>query len=123
MDKPTILFIDDELSVLLHLKHELGREPYQVLTAQSFEEGLRLLEVHSIQLVFVDYYMPDMNGIEFLNTVKERYPAIIRCMLSGVFQEDFTEEEIKQIGIHYFFKEILMLEELDATVRKELGFN
>jgi len=120
MEQKTILCVDDEPLILETLKLALLKKGFRVLTAQSGEEGLRLLEIHSVEMVISDYRMPGMNGMEFLFKVQGRYPEKILCILTGVFQEDFSEEEIKQMGIHHFFKKPFDLDQL-AVIQKELG--
>jgi len=119
MKKQTILFVDDKEYILETLKNTFEEEPYQLLTAKGGEEGFRLLGEHSVQMVFSDYTMPGMDGVEFLRQVKERYPATIRCLFSGVIQEEDVIPE--QIGIHYFLKKPFDSDQIKAVIHKGLG--
>ncbi|HEX9802163.1 MAG TPA: ATPase, T2SS/T4P/T4SS family [Gammaproteobacteria bacterium] len=79
-----LLLVDDEPNVLRALKRVFQRENYQVLTAQSADEALRLLaQGEEVQVVISDYLMPGMNGADFLKKVKQLYPETIRIMLTG----------------------------------------
>jgi len=81
--KYTILCVDDEQNVLKSLERLLICEEYEVLLALSGEEGLRILEEKQVDLLIVDQRMPQMSGTELLIKVKEKYPGMMRIMLSG----------------------------------------
>jgi len=78
-----ILFVNDEENVLHAIKRQLTGK-CDVITAGSGADGLELLEMgKDIAVVISDLRMPEMDGIQFLTAVKERYPTCIRAMLSG----------------------------------------
>ncbi len=79
----TILFVDDEKFILDLMKDFLADSPFHILTAQSPTRALDILQSVHVHLVVSDYSMPDMNGAEFLNAVKTRYPHIRRILVSG----------------------------------------
>ena len=66
--KHTVLFVDDEKSILHSLRRLFHRENYEILLAQSGEEGLQLLKKHLVDLVMSDMQMPEMNGAVFLKS-------------------------------------------------------
>jgi len=81
--RPTILFVDDEQSILKALRRLFLDEEYELHFAGSGAEGLIILQNEPIDLVVSDVRMPEMDGIEFLTRVKELYPPIARILLSG----------------------------------------
>jgi len=78
-----ILFVDDETKVLRSFRRAFLDSDYRVLLAESGREGLEILGTEAIDLVISDMNMPQMNGYEFLQEVKERHPSVIRIILSG----------------------------------------
>jgi DNA-binding NtrC family response regulator len=85
--RPRVLFVDDEPMVLQALKGSL-RKYFDVSTAGSGEAALDLLASEpSFSVVVSDYRMPAMNGAAFLACVRERYPTIIRLLLTGAGAE------------------------------------
>lgn len=78
-----VLLVDDDLFVLNSISRSLYSEPYTLLTASSAEEGLALLQQQTCQVVVADYQMPGQCGLEFLAEVKQRYPDVVRIMLTG----------------------------------------
>lgn len=78
-----ILLVDDEQPVLSSLKRLLRREDFPVITASSGTEALQLLKINDVAVVVSDYRMPEMNGVEFLDQVREMYPDTRRIILTG----------------------------------------
>jgi CheY-like chemotaxis protein len=79
----TILCIDDNDGVLSYHKALLERRGYEVLTAASARQGLRLAEVASVAAVIVDYHMPEMNGHEVATKIKRIRPQVPIVMVSS----------------------------------------
>ncbi|MBU1921435.1 response regulator, partial [bacterium] len=82
-NQPRILFVDDEAQILKSIRRHFLDEPYEVLTANSGKEGLKIMEDTPAEVVVSDYRMPEMNGGEFLKRVSERWPETSRLVLSG----------------------------------------
>jgi DNA-binding NtrC family response regulator len=83
MEKRTVLFVDDEERVLSSIKGGLLGEPYTSLFVGSGKKALEILEQEEVQVVVTDMSMPEMGGLELLSIIKEKYPHIIRMVLSG----------------------------------------
>ena len=79
----TILCVDGEREILSALRRFLRQKADRILTANSGEEGLELLEAHAPGVIVSDLRMPGMNGAEFLNRVLEFAPHTFRILLSG----------------------------------------
>lgn len=85
MSRPsTILCIDDEAEILSLRKELLETYGFTVITAPSGPQGLRLLsEGLSVDLVLLDYVMPEMNGDLIAAELKRLYPDLPIIMMSG----------------------------------------
>ena len=101
--KDPILIVDDEPGVLSALRRTLMDEPYQVLTAGSGEEGLKLLKKHRVKVVISDEMMPGMSGAEFLAQVRERYKTPVRILLTGRASLEATLRAVNRGEIYRFF--------------------
>lgn len=88
MDK-TILFVDDEKGILNSIRREFFDSPYEVYFATSGIEALSIISENEIDLIVTDMRMPQMDGYELLNKVRELSPSTIRLILSG-----YTDEKI-----------------------------
>ena len=80
----TLLLVDDTPGVITLMSKMLRSHGFEVLTADSGEKGLELLAAQEVDLVISDLTMPHMDGAEFLAAVRERWPATIRILLTGV---------------------------------------
>lgn len=67
-----ILAVDDELDVLDFLKMYLESLGWEVVTASSVADAIRELETNRFFLIFSDIAMPDMDGYEFVSTIKAK---------------------------------------------------
>ena len=87
----TILVVDDEIIVLSLTTMMLRRFGYEVLTAASPEEALRLFDKWPdlrIDLLLVDIIMPGMNGLVLAERIRERRPAVPILYMSGYSERD-----------------------------------
>lgn len=80
--KRPILVVDDEPDILHSLKALLRRE-YEVHTANSGIEAMKVLQEHTIHLVMTDQRMPQMTGVDVLKRVKSEHPDAIRLIFTG----------------------------------------
>jgi CheY-like chemotaxis protein len=78
-----VLCIDDDPAILECEQRFLEAFGYTVLTALSGSKGLELASIHSVDVVVVDYYMPEMNGPEVAIEIKRLKPHAPIIMLSG----------------------------------------
>ncbi len=85
MTSKAILFVDDESNILLGLKRMLHsmRKEIDFYFAEGGKEALELLAAQEINVIVSDMRMPGMDGATLLTTVMEKYPQIIRIMLTG----------------------------------------
>jgi len=98
----TVLFVDDEISILSTLKRLLRNEEYQLLTASSAEEGLELLKTEKVDIVISDMRMPNIDGAEFLEQVKFKHPHINRMIMSGFADLESVVKAINKGDINQF---------------------
>ncbi len=99
----TILCVDDEHNILQSLRRLLRREGHNLLLASSGEEAFKLLEKNEVHLIISDQRMPQMSGTEFLAEVKEKYPDMLRVILTGYTDVDSITESINKGHIYKFF--------------------
>jgi two-component system, cell cycle sensor histidine kinase and response regulator CckA len=78
-----VLCIDDNQDVLECAKAFLETYGYTVLTAPSGGKGLELASIHSVDVVIVDYFMPEMNGPEVAIEMRRLRPQAPIIMLSA----------------------------------------
>jgi CheY-like chemotaxis protein len=81
--KPVILCVDDTPSVLEGQKMLLQENGYRVLTATNGKEAVQAFTSHSVDLVLLDYHMPEMNGARAAARIKDSKPDVPVALLSG----------------------------------------
>lgn len=98
---PTVLIVDDEIRSLESLRRIL-EDDFEVLTASSTREAEKLLADRWVQVILCDQRMPERSGVEFLTDVKERWPDVIRMIISGYADAHDIIEGINQAGIFQY---------------------
>jgi CheY-like chemotaxis protein len=79
-----ILCIDDDRSILELRRRVLESSGYDVLTAPSGQDGLKLVSRGEIDLVILDYMMPGMDGAEVAESLKSEFPKLPVIAMSSV---------------------------------------
>ncbi len=95
LQSAVVLCIDDNEDVLECEKSFLESFGYSVLTAASGGKGLELASIHSVDVVIVDYFMPDMNGAEVALEMRRLRPEAPIIMLSGAV--DVPKQALKLV--------------------------
>jgi HD-like signal output (HDOD) protein/CheY-like chemotaxis protein len=82
-----ILVVDDEVQILKAMSRMFSETDYELITADNSMDALQLIEAKDIDMVISDMRMPLLDGYKLLSIVKEKYPKIIRIILSGYADE------------------------------------
>jgi len=80
---PTLLCVDDEPSILSALRRLFRAKGFAVRVAEGGQAGLDMLATESVDLVISDMRMPEMDGVAFLEQVRQRWPDTMRLLLTG----------------------------------------
>lgn len=107
----TILIVDDEEGIRLSLRGILEDEGYQVAEAASAEDGLRLAESAHPDLVFLDIWLPGMDGMAALDQLKARFPDLPVVMISGHGTIETAVAALRH-GAHDFIEKPLSLDKI-----------
>ena len=100
-----VLFVDDEENILKSIRRGFYMADFEVHTALGAKAGLAVLEKEDIDLVISDVRMPEMDGIRFLEIVKEKYPSTSRGILSGFVEQTAAFKSLTQgLTSTYFAK-------------------
>lgn len=100
----TLLFVDDEPSILKAMQRLFRNQGYQTKTAGSGAEGLEVLRTSEvpISLIISDQRMPEMNGAQFLERAKALAPEAMRFLLTGYSDLNTVIEAVNKGEIHRF---------------------
>lgn len=111
-----LLMVDDEPNILAALRRIFKRENYELHFAHSGQEALAILETKPVNLIISDFMMPGMNGSELLGRVRERWPEIIRIMLTGHANTQAVMGSIKEGAVYRFILKPWSDDDLRITV-------
>ncbi|MBR5554614.1 sigma-54-dependent Fis family transcriptional regulator [bacterium] len=114
-----ILVVDDERSIRNTLKDILEVESYQVEVVESGVEALKLIKESNYDLIFSDIKMPQMDGVELLQNIKQCTPEIPVVMISGHGNIETAVDCIKK-GAYDFIEKPIDLNRLLIVVRNAL---
>ncbi len=78
-----VLVVDDEINIRLGAERILSKEGFDVLTAESGEEGLELLEGNEVHILLLDLMMPGIGGMEVLKKVSVSQPGLLVIVITG----------------------------------------
>lgn len=136
-DQPNIrvLYVDDEKNNLLSFKASFRRD-FDITIAESGTEALDILKKNEFDIIITDQRMPEMTGIQFLESVLKSYPEPIRILLTGFsdiqavidainkgqvyryLTKPWNEDEIRQIIFSCY--EVLSLRRENSRLLKDL---
>jgi response regulator RpfG family c-di-GMP phosphodiesterase len=116
-NKIAILYVDDEENNLFSFKATF-RIKYNVQTALSGDEALKILAEKPIHIIITDQRMPEMTGVEFLEKVLEKYPDPMRILLTGYADMEAVVDAVNKGKIFHYLAKPWNEEELDLTINR-----
>ncbi|MGC1247065.1 MAG: diguanylate cyclase, partial [Spirulinaceae cyanobacterium] len=124
MNKPVIICIDDEPTILESLKIELKKalgDAYIIEASEGGEEALELFkelmeDKYEVALVLSDYIMPDIKGDELLKRIHTISPQTLKIMLTGQADLEAVSNAIKYAKLYRYISKPWQPEDLKVTV-------
>jgi CheY-like chemotaxis protein len=129
MSKPIILCVDDEKVILKSLKAQLKSafgNAYIYEIAENPADALELINEFnddeiSIILIVSDWLMPGMKGDEFLVRVHQKFPKIVKIMLTGQADEEAVKRAFEEANLHRCLQKPWSESELIETIKTALS--
>ncbi len=100
-DKINILYIDDEENNLTSFKASF-RKDYEIYTATSAANGRKILIENAIEIIITDQRMPEMTGVEFLESIVADFPKPMRMILTGYADMPALVAAVNKGGIYRY---------------------
>jgi DNA-binding NtrC family response regulator len=118
--RPTLLFVDDEPTILTALK-VVFRRGYEVLTTTDGEEALQWLATRRIDVIVCDQRMPKITGVEVLSRARFVAPSTIRLLLTGYADSEAVMGAINDGEVHRFLQKPWDNDALRASVEQAVA--
>lgn len=120
---PEILFVDDEAIAVKYFQRAIGSMA-TVVTAESVEEGKKLLDAHADTLLVLvsDQRMPGEFGNELLRYARNNHPHIVRILTTAYSEQDHTVEAINQGQIYRYIKKPWEINALRMELQQAMEF-
>jgi len=112
-----ILVVDDEENARVALAKILGREGYEVASANNGCEALNYLRNKEVDLVITDINMPEMNGISFLRELNQSHPSCNVIMITAHGEVE-SYIEAMNLGAFEYINKPLKVDELKKIIAK-----
>ncbi|MFO7717392.1 MAG: response regulator, partial [Desulfohalobium sp.] len=117
-----ILIVDDELDIRTSLAGILEDEGHSVVEAESGEDALASMSNQEVGLVFLDIWLPGMDGLAVLERLRRDWPDVPVVMISGHGTIETAVNAIK-MGAHDFIEKPFSLGKVVITANKALEFS
>lgn len=115
-----ILIIDDEIEMHWALERALVQDGYEVVKTISGAEGLAIISSQDINLVLLDYKMPEMTGLEVLEQIRSQWPNLPVIFMTG-YNSIATATDSMAFGTTAYVSKPFRLDDLRLTIKKAIG--
>lgn len=116
-NKINVLYIDDELDNLNAFKAVFRRQ-FNVFIAESAAEGLKILEENPIEVILSDQRMPEMTGVEFFESIIEKYSEAMRVLVTGYSDINAVIDAINKGQVYRYVSKPWSNEDLSIMIKQ-----
>jgi len=117
-----ILLVDDEENILRSLTRELMDMPYGLLTATSADKALEVMGAQPVAVIISDQRMSGASGTELLASVREKYPDVVRILLTAFSDMQDVIDAINKAGIYKFIQKPWKTLELKRVIAEAVDY-
>jgi PAS domain S-box-containing protein len=114
--KPKVLVVDDEKGLRIGIQRLLEMEGYEVDVAENGTEGIKLGTSKDYDLAVIDLKMPDIEGIEVLKNIKQKFPNTV-CFIATAYASYDTAIEATKLGAQSYIPKPFTPEELISELK------
>ncbi len=113
-----VISVDDSVTIADHLQRMLENLDGISFSGHAFtiDEALILLENKKPQIVFLDIFLKEENGIELLSIIKNKFPKVTVIMLSN-HSEIFYKNKTKDLGADYFLDKSYEFDKIPEVIK------
>ena len=121
----SVLIVDDcqeDREVFSHFLHKNPQQIFRILEANTGTEGLELCQTEQPDCILLDYQLPDINGLEFIEALGQEHhaPSIPVLMLTGQGNETLAVDALKKGAVDYIVKGKVTAEGLYRAISRAI---
>jgi response regulator RpfG family c-di-GMP phosphodiesterase len=114
--KINVLYIDDEPNNIVSFKAAF-RRVFNIFSAESAEEGKKVLEQENIHVILSDQRMPKTTGIEFFQSILDTHPDPIRILITGYTDINAVIDAINLGQVYKYLTKPWIEEEVKTSIK------
>ena len=119
MGKTKVLIVDDEVDYLSVMKERLESWGYEVISAQGGKEGLAVVKEKYPDIVILDYYMPDMDGVAVLKEIRKFNKNLAVVMLTA-HPDVKNMKGAQELGVSAFIPKLSVYSDVQVSLKSAL---
>ncbi len=112
-----LLLIDDDEWVRDSLRLFFESEGCCLLALETAEEGLHAMDTQDFDIIFIDYRLPGIDGLEFLRRIQKRNPAAMKILITAYGSEKLFAEA-RQLGVHDYIAKPFTSEAIEVSLNR-----
>jgi DNA-binding NtrC family response regulator len=112
-----LLLIDDDEWVRDSLRLFFESEWCHILTLETAEEGLRVLNKQNFDIIIIDYRLPGLDGLELLRRVQKKH-AVAKKILITAYGNQKLFAEAQKLGVHEYIPKPFTSEVIEASLNR-----
>jgi two-component system response regulator HydG len=112
-----MMLIDDDEWIRNSLRFFFESEGCRLLALETAEEGLEALEKENYDIIIVDYKLPGMDGLRFLEAIQISHPAAIKLLITAYGNEDVISGS-RRVGVHEFIQKPFTSKTLEKSLSR-----
>ena len=120
MKKIKVLMVDDEVDFLKVMRERMESWGYDITTALSGNEALNIIKEGLIDIVILDYMMPQMDGISVLKDIRKRDTALPVIMFTA-YPDNKSIEGAEDLGVIAFIPKLSTYTDVQLTLKSALS--
>jgi len=114
---PVLLVVDDEERILSALERTLRREGYEIVTRETVQAALAVLDERPVDMILSDQKMPGTSGLQFLAEAARRCPGATRMLITG-WTEEIPKSQLEALGVFALINKPWDDTQLKETLRR-----
>jgi len=111
-----VLYLDDDENVLQSYRH-MFRFDYNIFTTTEIKEAIEIIQKNEIHVIFSDYEMPNISGLEFFESIIDEHPEPIRILLTGFSNFCTITDAINFNKIYWYITKPFAYKEMKLIIK------